>query len=385
MQSKQEIPEGISIKFTAERDDVLFGSPKRVEIRNEAMKLIDSKWVLHDEYTNPTIAKGVYNVAISFESGIVEERVVDVNANNKHFNISLDGLYPDRNNILRNYRRYFGESKSLIKQLRFPAIRLWQQVDRKWEPVDSFLAKISNEYRDGVRAQFSLSDRRYLLQIRNGTYSTSRFVCLPRYEKIVIEFFIASFIDKDSYPFQIRIITENQTAETILSLINQGFIKEAESLLSAEQAEGLLYDKVLDTSAAAIGGYYLLKIRDFERMHDWAYNLATRFPWLPDGSIIFAWQLLKEQRLNIEIDPSNINTIRQYLLEAFDRGLPMYTEGMRLLYEGLNLLHIYKKSLKIDDSEVTSALTKVGSYIDAIDWTQPMTTFEGELPTEPKQ
>ena len=76
-----------------------------------------------------------------------------------------------------------------------------------------------------------------------------------------------------------------------------------------------LQRKGKDPSGAAIGGYFLLRAEQLDRLHDWTGNLAERFPWLPDGCVIHAWHLLKQE----ESDPKRA---RKRLLEAEQRGLP---------------------------------------------------------------
>ena len=92
-----------------------------------------------------------------------------------------------------------------------------------------------------------------------------------------------------------------------------------------------LFEKMDDPYAAAVGAYLLLRLKKFSEMRDWARNLASRFDFLADGCVIWAWQLIHQQQWNSQ-------EIRKYLLMAVERGLPVYSEGLRLLTDGLRLM-----------------------------------------------
>jgi hypothetical protein len=135
-----------------------------------------------------------------------------------------------------------------------------------------------------------------------------------------------------------------------------------------KQAEQLLKDKQIDSSAAAIGGYYLLLSNCFERLHDWPKNLANWFPFLPDGAVIYATQLVNNKKpRKVKIQES-----RNYFLLACKRGIPIYTEGLRLLIDGLTQLAFYYKR---KDLEVENALKWLEPYKRRVDWTRDISTF----------
>jgi len=138
--------------------------------------------------------------------------------------------------------------------------------------------------------------------------------------------------DQEAVNFSVRVATLASTADTIAGYLQRGDLYSAETMTPwIHEAKGLLFDKMEDPYAAAVGAYLLLRLKQFERMHDWAQNLANRVPFLPDGCIIWAWQLIHQQ-------PSNAGEIRKYLLMAASRGLPVYSEGLRLLTDGLRLM-----------------------------------------------
>lgn len=57
------------------------------------------------------------------------------------------------------------------------------------------------------------------------------------------------------------------------------------------------------------------------------------FEWLPDGAIQYAWLRLRQGELE-----RNRQEARAAIFEAFDRGLPYYSLGLRWLVDSLTLL-----------------------------------------------
>jgi hypothetical protein len=130
-----------------------------------------------------------------------------------------------------------------------------------------------------------------------------------------------------------RIATENPDADAVIEYMANGDMRAAASMSTwIERAADLLRDKIEDPYGAAVGGYLLLRLRRYEQMHNWARNLADWAPNFADGPIIWASQQIGEQ------GSSAAGEIEIYLRRAVERGLPVYTEGMRLLSEGLRML-----------------------------------------------
>lgn len=170
----------------------------------------------------------------------------------------------------------------------------------------------------------------------------------------------------------------NHRAEALLRYLTQGSLRQAtvvsEGVVGGGvTAEELLRGKMQDPAAAAVGAYYLLRVGELHRLHDWAANLAKWIDWLPDGPVIHAWQILRSP-------PANLQDARAQLLEATRRGLPTYTEGLRLLHDGLQLFDAQSRGA---DRDVAVALNIVSAYAAAADWSTPTTTFTGEDPDHP--
>ncbi len=133
--------------------------------------------------------------------------------------------------------------------------------------------------------------------------------------------------------FAVRIATRDPNADALTEYMARGDMRSAETMASwVDSAQGMLFEKTENPYAAAAGAYLLLRLQRFDEMHDWAKNLAERFPWLPDGAIIWARQLI------LQAGASRAAEIRTFLAEAVTRGLPIFREGLALLVESLALL-----------------------------------------------
>jgi hypothetical protein len=124
----------------------------------------------------------------------------------------------------------------------------------------------------------------------------------------------------------------------------------------------------------------LLRANDLDRLHNWANNLDYWFEWMADGPIIHAWQIIAEVRGRPDSDKGRLRDARERLLEAVKRGIPIYTEGLRLLRDGLLL---FDRAAEGGDEEVASALRTIGAYTAVADWSATTTSFTGAQPDDP--
>jgi hypothetical protein len=97
-------------------------------------------------------------------------------------------------------------------------------------------------------------------------------------------------------------------------------------------------------------------------------------PWLPYADLIHAWQLLQTG--------DSISKAVERLLQSVGRGVPLYTEGVRLLIDGLELTRHQSTALGLS-TPVEGALAWIRRYAGAIDWNQSLTTFNAWHPSEP--
>jgi hypothetical protein len=210
---------------------------------------------------------------------------------------------------------------------------------------------------------------RFEIKERSGD---SLFVLLPPVGRLSLRIkTMASLIEIEN-EFDISVDLPNVRANALLELLNRGEINRAKSLMqNFDIAENLLNNKMIDPTSAAVGAYYLLKTRELHRLHNWVSNLAVRFKWLADGPIIYAWQMLLE-------DPENCSSeIREQLLKSCDRGYPIFTEGLRLLYEGLVRCSFFFGK---DDLKVAEALNETKKILESADLSKEITTYRVKNP-----
>lgn len=162
-----------------------------------------------------------------------------------------------------------------------------------------------------------------------------------------------------SLVYSVRVESTEPAADTILNYLCRGDLDAAKAMTEwADKSEELLADKMMDPYAASVGAYLLLKIQRFDMLHSWTRNLADRFTFLPDGCVLWAAQLIQQ-------DPTNEAEIKKYLLLAAERGLPVYTPGLRILMDSLRLVG--------DEGE--AAHRKLRTQLGQVIWDSPLTAY----------
>jgi hypothetical protein len=152
--------------------------------------------------------------------------------------------------------------------------------------------------------------------------------------------------------FSVRLTTAEPTADTISGYLQRGDLYSAQSMTDwVDEARDMVLSKQRDPYAAAVGGYLLLRLKRFDVMRDWARNLADWFDFMSDGCVIWAWQLAAQ-------DPKRKSEIEAYLLAAAARGLPVFSEGARMLVDGLLLLGETGRAARLDLLERAGAIVR---------------------------
>ncbi len=148
-----------------------------------------------------------------------------------------------------------------------------------------------------------------------------------------------------------------------LAYLANGSFTGARAMFSS--VEDLLFGKVMNQLAAAAGGYVMVGASaaddGAERWHGWIENLSSWFSWLPDGAILLATLRLRQARTQTDLD-----TARETLLEAWDRGLPVYTLGLRWLIDGLQQFEFD------DDGDVDAEIQQRLDLVRRVAWSADM-------------
>jgi len=117
-----------------------------------------------------------------------------------------------------------------------------------------------------------------------------------------------------------------------LGYMARGAFNSAAALV--KDAEELLYAKMDNPLAAVAGAYVLVGSELTERRHRWDAwldHLRSEFPWLSDGSLLWGMRHLRRAHTETEL-----RAARDALVEAFDRGIPVFTLGLSRLIHGLS-------------------------------------------------
>lgn len=119
---------------------------------------------------------------------------------------------------------------------------------------------------------------------------------------------------------------------SIIGYLTHNSLANARRLV--DSAEGMLFHKFSNPLGAAAGAYVMLSTETRRdkgaNWHQWVQNLYHNFPWIPDGAIAYA-----TLKLNHQSKDDDVEQALNGLLEAFDRGVPFYSIGMRWLLDGL--------------------------------------------------
>lgn len=142
-------------------------------------------------------------------------------------------------------------------------------------------------------------------------------------------------------------------------------------------AERFARRKTFDPGSAAIGFYHLFRVRADDKLRDWPGNFARWFPWIPDAHVIRGWQALRAN------DAKSKRVARTSLLAATEAGVPVFTEGLQLLLEGLHMLARDAGADVRDHARLAAAAERVSTFAAAADLEQPFTTFRGTRPDAP--
>lgn len=215
----------------------------------------------------------------------------------------------------------------------------------------------------------------FWLQV-GGDQPWSKFVALPSARELRV--LVTRDDDEPQQsddPLNVIVDSGNPQAEAILGYLSAGDFGSAK-LVGGEVVESamhLLWDKLDDPTGAAIGGYLLLATGHLFKVN-WTNNLADWMKWLPDGAVVHAWHVLRQKGGDGKL-------ARKWLIEAAERGVPLYTQGLRLLFDGLNIFDMRADS---KDEEVKAALESIRPYAAAADWRAPVTTFFGHDPAKPE-
>jgi uncharacterized protein YjbI with pentapeptide repeats len=368
---------GFRLKLRVSEEDIA-GTPVVVDVVDQDLRLVAEQTVLVGEPQPFDLPAGNYGVRILLPSGrsltdvvmagqgIVTTHVVDLSELSPHG-------WMERTVLLKP--PLFGRPGDLDQPWYESAwLRLWTRSEGRWR-VELWPALEALREPDGARCWFHTRHQQQMLQL-GGPHISWRVVALPPAERLEVT--IRPSGDGSAPGLTVTVATDRNEAEALLGYLTVGALDHAR--LVSQQTETLLLGTGSDPAGAAVGGYYLLRVSDLERLHNWSANLANWTGWMPDGAVIHAWQLIREHQQMLTRSVDVLDIARARLLEAVERGIPVYTEGLRLLISGLKLMDFEADG---QDTDVRDALDRIQPYSQAADLGQPTTTFTGSSPSSP--
>ena len=162
----------------------------------------------------------------------------------------------------------------------------------------------------------------------------------------------------------------NPKAEALLSYMTQGNFSDArrtsEKLLA--EASQMLFGKMEDPASAIIAAYYMLRAGKVTNP-GWLRVLADHFSHIADGAVIYAWYLMRRAA-------PDMDEVREYFIQAIQRGIPCCTYGVRLLYDGLYML----TERNSEDREAHACFENFRAVARNADWGSQTTSILWQLP-----
>ena len=372
--------------------------PVSAEIMNSEFEIV-ARMVMHGEVTVKVPSPGFYFVRARLPSG---ETTIAQTVIKEDESLSEVILHPSQSpHEWLSWQHFLGEvpqRESEVTLARFPStwLRLWFYQEGKWSVQPASLVNLVDNDERMALYQLDLSEQPFGLWLLHvgGPEVPWRFVSIsPTPNVIQILVRLSQTPTKFNGGLVVKVASLDRRAETLSYYLASGSVEAAHMIsddvirqpeefpddvpADVEEAEQMLRYKLRNPYGAAVGGYYLLRVGDYPRLHDWPNNFANWVKWLPDAAVIHAWQLL------YQADESERPKARARLLEATHRGLPVFIEGLRYLIDGLRLFAHNPIVGDERDEEVERALEQVRRYAAAADWAQRLTTFYGDTPQNP--
>ncbi len=187
-------------------------------------------------------------------------------------------------------------------------------------------------YAFDLRASMS---RHYLLQ---QSAAGGMLICLPTpwttpEGEVEVELLVKKYNLPQTLDYSLTI--GDPMINTVLGYINMGAVHKAVELVNLGHAQRMLYSKLSCPFAATVGGYLLVLGLDrngyraqSDTWQTWVRNLDLWFEWLPDGAILHA-------ALHFMLGATTREKAYEALMRSYDRGLPFFTFGLKLMMDGM--------------------------------------------------
>lgn len=158
------------------------------------------------------------------------------------------------------------------------------------------------------------------------------------------------------------VTVRDERVGSLIVYLNNGQMSNAATMLAEAKrtglVESLISEKFRNPLAACAAAYVGLATLSGDEKPDWGLwlqNLKIGFKWLPDGAIVHAAYLIRTAKTRDDLD-SALGSLK----DAYRRGIPFYTAGLRHLMNGL-----YTFSTRDDEAKVMyERVSTVASRVD---------------------
>lgn len=160
----------------------------------------------------------------------------------------------------------------------------------------------------------------------------------------------------------IEVRTFRQKADWLVNRLHAGDVDGAKAFLEGI-AKADYAAQIVDPDVAIAAAYLLLRLSRFDELMVWTADYLDQFPRIPDSTVIRAWvQLHRDADTLASPGEMFADAGEMFADAARHQAFPVYTEGLRLLIDGLHA------------TGREEALAALQSRLGLVVWTSPLTT-----------
>jgi hypothetical protein len=358
----------LTIQFQGEPNPI----PKHIELFDTRLNRVDAIVTSHWTYRFNDLIEGTYLVRVSLPSGAIRQEVIDVAADEDfHLTLDVSSFSPHETHEWA----YFSKNKpfDITRMMSTPMYITASLLSfRSGTWISSPFPQLSGKFIDGIgeTVTFDVGSGLHVLEITARPYPPCR-VCLPPGKDLHCLVKLSPTPVEIVGPLDITIATRNWEEEALLTWLSKGDVPDSNVSFNSHYYNWvshilLTYDDIETNPTLSLLLGYCRLITDGSRKVIYSIQLLK----LPDAVVLTAW-------FGIATQTTDYNSLKTLLLETIAIGIPIYTEGLRLLFEGLNMLSAMQNH---QDKEVEKALRLSRTLLSACDPTKQVSTFINETP-----
>jgi hypothetical protein len=249
-------------------------------------------------------------------------------------------------------------------------LRLWRFERGEWSDVPVMpIDKYRNPW--AVQLDFDLGKACWCLQL-GGANVRGRMVSLPGDGRCRVLITPNGSDDPRADALKVVVTGFRRDAETLLEFLSRDALRAAHAVARFQPLATQLLAKKFDDPISAVAGAYFLLRTDWSSVPLWWFdNLTNKFLWLPDAPIIRCIVMLRGGLSTGDHE----RQARELLLQSLNRGVPIFAEGLTLLYEAASLLH--------SGGETQGIFSTVEKLAASVAWAGAAFSYYGAAPDKP--